>query len=114
MKAGEKIDYSLFKQMPDFLDLLMNGKPQDYCRKQCLKMCFYLQNVRKIEILQMKCEFLLDDNGNCWLSRVWDIHMRPAKVDTKKLEKEQKSYEFTQFHKRYTKMEQGQFESQTF
>ena len=42
MKADEKIDYSLFKQMPDFLDLLMDGKPQDYCRKQCLKMCFYL------------------------------------------------------------------------
>jgi hypothetical protein len=41
-------------------------------------MCYYLQKVRGVEILQMKAEFLRDENSNVWLSYVKDITVRRA------------------------------------
>jgi hypothetical protein len=45
-------------------------------RKQCLKICDYLQRVRHLEILRMRAEFLLDDNQSIWLTFVGEIQMR--------------------------------------
>lgn len=42
-------------------------------------MCFYLQKIRNIEILSMKCEFIQDQNDIIWLSHVSDILCRPKK-----------------------------------
>ena len=33
---------------------------------QCLKMGFFLQKVRQIELLQMSAEFVKDDCDNVW------------------------------------------------
>lgn len=44
--------------------------------KQCYKICNYLQKVRQIEILQMKAEFLRDENQNIWLHYVRNIKIR--------------------------------------
>ena len=59
--ALKEINYN-FKDMEDDLVLLEKGKTRDYCYKQCLKMCYYLQVVRSKEILQMKAEFHQDEN----------------------------------------------------
>jgi hypothetical protein len=69
------IDYD-YTRMPDELQLLQQQQWSAYCQKQCLKMCYYLQKVRGVEILQMKCEFLRDENSNVWLSYVKDITVR--------------------------------------
>ena len=39
-------------------------------------MCDYLQRVRRIEILRMRGEFLLDDNQSIWLSFVSEVQIR--------------------------------------
>lgn len=39
-------------------------------------MCFYLQKVRSVEILQMKAEFLRDENNNIWFVNASEIHIR--------------------------------------
>jgi len=62
--------------MEDDLALLEAGKYRDYCYKQCLKMCYYLQMVRSREVLQMKVEFHQDDNKNIWFTYASDIHFR--------------------------------------
>lgn len=36
-------------------------------------MCYYLQKVRKIEVLQMGVEFLRDENDNIWFSSAKEI-----------------------------------------
>ena len=53
-----------------------------YCRKQCLKICYYVQKVYCFDILRMKCEFLRDDNGKIWLFFVKDIWAREVKGGT--------------------------------
>ena len=59
--AAEEIKFD-FKSMPEELELLEQGRVMDFCRKQILKMCYYLQRVRSIEVLQMKAEFLQDES----------------------------------------------------
>jgi hypothetical protein len=39
-------------------------------------MCYYLQKVRKIEVLKMRVEFLVDQNKNVWFSHASEIHVR--------------------------------------
>lgn len=39
-------------------------------------MSHYLQKVRNIEILQMKVEFLRDENNNLWFAYAKDINTR--------------------------------------
>ena len=48
--ALREINYN-FREMDDDLVLLESGKYKDYCHKQCLKMCYYLQMVRSKEVL---------------------------------------------------------------
>ena len=82
--------------LEDF-ELLESGQKKDYVYKQCLKMCFYLQKVRNIEILQMKTEFIEDDNKNIWFTYCSDIHYRILNVrkiealSPKELERELKA-----------------------
>ena len=76
--ADLEIDYSS-KSMPDDLQLLIDSKYTEYIKKQCLKISHYLQKVRSIEILQMKVEFLIDENKNLWFSYAKDIHIRRVK-----------------------------------
>jgi hypothetical protein len=54
-------------------------------------MCYYLQKVRSIEILQMKTEFLVDENSNVWFAHASNIQYREMsnklafnKVDSQK------------------------------
>ncbi len=70
------INFAKFKEMPDDLKLLEAQKFQEFCYKQCLKMCYYLQKVRKIEVLQMGVEFLRDENDNVWFSSAKEIQIR--------------------------------------
>lgn len=44
-----------------------------------MKICYYLQKVRNIEVLQMKAEFLRDENDNVWFTCAKDIHIRRIK-----------------------------------
>lgn len=48
------------KHLGEDFDLLKRKADEQYIHKQCLKMANYLQKVRKVEILQMKTEFLKD------------------------------------------------------
>jgi len=77
--AKQEICYDYFG-MEDELSMLQNEHYQDYCMKQCLKICYYLQKVRQIEVLQMKAEFLKDENNNIWLSYIKEIHIRRIKA----------------------------------
>ena len=52
-------------------------RPRDYCLRQILKMCYYVQKLHSIEILQMDCDFFQDANGHIWLFYVSDILQRP-------------------------------------
>jgi hypothetical protein len=65
--------------MPDDLDLLRDNKLEEYCRKQCLKICYYVKQTKKLEILQMNCEFSKDDTGNIWFTFADKIHFRRMK-----------------------------------
>lgn len=62
--------------MPDESSLLQDKAYDMFMCKQCLKICDYLQRVRRLEILRMRAEFLLDDNQSIWLSFVGEIHIR--------------------------------------
>jgi hypothetical protein len=39
-------------------------------------MCYYLSKLRAIEILQMKTEFLVDENSNVWFVHASNIQYR--------------------------------------
>lgn len=56
----------------------MQQRPKDYCLRQVLKMCFYLQKLQNKEVLQVNCDFFQDDNGVIWLFHATDILIRPA------------------------------------
>jgi hypothetical protein len=71
-----KAEYSYFKEMPEDLSLLEQAKFQLYAEKQTLKICHYLQHVRRIEVLKMRVEFFRDQNDNVWLSNCSGIHVR--------------------------------------
>jgi len=47
-----EIKYDLTKY-PSDLELLSQGRDYDFCAKQCLKMAYYLQIVRKVQLLTM-------------------------------------------------------------
>lgn len=71
----KEINYN-YKDMQDDLDLLLLEKFEQFAYKQTLKICYYLQKVRKIEVLQMRVEFLRDQNNCVWFSYAHDIHIR--------------------------------------
>ena len=52
-------------------------RPKDFCLRQVLKMCFYMQKLYNKEILQMNCDFFQDDNGEIWFMYATDILIRP-------------------------------------
>ena len=60
--------------------------PEDYCLRQILKMCRYLQIVRSIEILQMSCDFYIDVNDQIWFFFAKDISYRLTPKSTKELQ----------------------------
>lgn len=51
--------------------------PLDYCQRQCLKMCYYVQKIYHFEILHMDCDFYQDDNGKIWFFFVKNLVVRP-------------------------------------
>lgn len=58
--AREEIFYN-YKDLGDDLQLLEQEKYEEFCRKQVLKMCYYIKQTKKLEILQMHAEFLKDE-----------------------------------------------------
>lgn len=65
--------------LPDDYEMLKSGTPEDdemYALKQCYKIGHYLQKVYQQEILQMKAEFLKDENGNIWFYYASNIQIR--------------------------------------
>ena len=63
--AGKEINYEEFR-VADELKLLKAGEFERYAYIQCLKICYYVQKVRRKEILQMSAEFVRDDYDNVW------------------------------------------------
>lgn len=72
-KAEIKYDY---KNMPSDLELLATGRDQEFCYKQCLKMAYYMQIVRKVQLLTMQAEFYKDDLGYIWFFYAKDIYVK--------------------------------------
>jgi len=72
----------------------MDIRPRDFCLKQVLKMCYYLQKVQKQEVLSMKCDFYRDTNNKIWLFYANDILTRERicneaeKLEAQALEKQ--------------------------
>ena len=56
--------------------LLMEVRPRDFCLKQVLKLCYYIQKIYSHEILSMKCDFYRDANNKIWLFHASDILSR--------------------------------------
>ena len=79
-RLAKEIEYARHhKAMPDDLVLLKSGTKKDddlFALKQCYKMCHYIQKVYQYEILQMKAEFLKDENGNIWFYYASNIQGR--------------------------------------
>jgi len=79
-QAAKEIDYQRhYKTMPDDVKLLKGGTKKDdehFALKQCYKMAHYMQKVYQYEILQMKAEFLKDENGNIWFYYATNIQGR--------------------------------------
>jgi len=50
-----------------------------FCLKQIYKMCFYVQKVHYYEILQIRCEFMEDENGTIWFFYADQIFARPMR-----------------------------------
>lgn len=71
----KEINFEGFRGV-DELRLLKQGHFQRYAHIQCLKICYYLQKVRNIEVLQMRAEFLRDDCDNVWFVFARKIHYR--------------------------------------
>lgn len=72
----------------------MEIRPRDFCLKQVLKMCFYLQKIHNQEILSMKCDFYRDSNNKIWLFYAQDILSRNRiRSDAEKLEEEAREKE---------------------
>lgn len=49
---------------------------QELCYQNCLRMGYYLQKVHGVEILKMKTEFTVDDDGVLWFTYAHDICAR--------------------------------------
>jgi hypothetical protein len=73
--AKEEIFYD-FKKYGDDLELLKEERYKDYCVKQCLKMCYYIKQTKKLEILKMHAEFQRDDCNNVWFTYANKVHFR--------------------------------------
>ena len=58
---------------------LQENAPEDYCLRQVLKMCEYMQQIRKMEILRLKADFYVDANDKIWFFYATDILVRPKK-----------------------------------
>jgi len=61
---------------PNSLQLLQSEQWTKFIERQCLKIAYYVKRIHNVEILQMKTEFLQDENQNIWLSSIRDIHIR--------------------------------------
>ena len=73
--AAREICYEQFR-LENEQALLRQGNYERYAYLQCLKMCYYLQKVRQIEILKMQAEFVRDDCDNIWFTYANRIHYR--------------------------------------
>ena len=64
-------------------------RPKDYCLRQVLKMCFYLQKLHEKEVLQIHCDFFKDDCGEIWLFHASEILVRPQMKSSNEREQEE-------------------------
>lgn len=71
------IDFS-YKHLPSDIDLLKHEKDELFCYRQCLKMAYYMQIVRNVELLRMSAEFYKDELGFIWFFYAQDIYTRPV------------------------------------
>lgn len=59
--------------------MLNENRDLEYCHKQCLKIAYYLQVVRNVELLRMSAEFYKDDLGYIWFFYAANIYTRKVK-----------------------------------
>lgn len=65
-----------FRSYGDEITMIRSGNENDYCMKQCLKMCYYIQKMHNIEVVKMRCHFAKDDNGSIWFIFATNIFTR--------------------------------------
>jgi hypothetical protein len=77
-----KIKYD-FRSCGEEVHLITQGKDEEYCRKQSIKIGYFVQKMHNFEILKMRCDFIKDDNGTIWFSFASQIHARqiPGQAD---------------------------------
>ena len=75
-----------FKSFGEDEDLIKKDR-ENYCLKQVYKMCYYVSHLYQHEILQMKCEFLIDFHGSIWFIHASDIYARFNKKAKEEKEK---------------------------
>lgn len=85
MKASEK-EQSQKELQSQVEQQLAARAPEDYCLRQILKMCRYLQIVRAVEILRMNCDFYVDANDQIWFFFARDIVYRVMPKSPKELQ----------------------------
>ena len=71
--AQVEYDYASLGQDED----LIRTDEAGYCLKQCYKMCFYISQMHRFEILRMRAEFIKDLHGTIWFTYASKIWMRP-------------------------------------
>lgn len=64
---------------------LIENAVEDYCLKNVLKMCHYLSVVRRVEILQVRADFYMDQNDKIWFFYASDIVYRPKRQSFKEI-----------------------------
>ena len=55
----------------------MFERPRDYCLRQVMKICFYVQTIYHMEIIKLNADFYQDDNEQIWFVCADDILVRP-------------------------------------
>ena len=73
------IDYKLHEYSSDYSLLSMKDEQagyEEYALKQCAKIATHIQRVHGVEVLQMRAEFLKDENGALWFYYCRDLHVR--------------------------------------
>jgi len=65
-----------FRSYGDEITMIRSSNETNYCMKQCLKMCYYIQKMHNIEVIKMRCHFAKDDNGSIWFVFATNIFTR--------------------------------------
>ena len=67
---GKKSDYTLKNQLPSA------SSPTEYCEKACQRIASLIYWESSVEILSMRAEFMLDEDGRIWFVHASEICTR--------------------------------------